>query len=253
MNARIRTFMIAAVLATMLVGIFASGQLVLSQASAAKAQTTAATTNDNGGFTDDFFLEDCHFSSTGSNRFFVLQPGYKSVLAGVEDGEKVVLTVTVTDKTKIVDGVQTRVVVEKETHDGEVVEISKNYFAICKETNSVFYFGENTDLYENGKVVSHEGSWLAGSNNAEAGLVMPGIVLVGSKFQQETAPKVAMDRAEIVSLDAHVSTPVGNFDDAVKSKETTPLEPDALEYKYYAAGVGLIQDDVLKLKQYGFS
>ena len=245
MNAKKSTFMIAAILAGTLTGIFANGQLV--------TQAGAAANDNNGGFTDDFFLKDCHFSATGSNRFFILQPGYQSVLVGVDNGEKVVLTVTVTDKTKIVDGVLTRVVVEKETHDGAIVEISQNYFAFCNETSSVIYFGENTDIYENGKVVSHQGSWLAGSNNAEAGLIMPGIVLVGSRFQQETAPNVAMDRAEIVSMDEKVRTPAGNFDDVVKSKETTPLEPAALEYKFYAAGVGLIQDDVLKLKEHGFT
>lgn len=158
-----------------------------------------------------------------------------------------------TDKTKVVDGVTTRIVVEKETHDGEVVEIAKNYFAICKETNSVFYFGEDVDNYENGKIVDHHGSWLAGQNKAEAGLIMPGIVLVGSKYQQEDAPNVAMDRAQLVSMEEKVSTPDGTFDDVLKSKETTPLEPTALEYKYYAAGVGLIQDGVLKLVKHGFN
>jgi hypothetical protein len=249
MNASTTTFMIVAILTGSLVGIFVTGQ----QASQASAATATAAADDNSGFTDDFFIEDCHFSATGSNRFFILQPGYKSIFRGVEDGEKVELTITVTDKTKIVDGIQTRVVVEKETHDGEVVEISNNYFAICKETNSAFYFGEDTDIYENGKIVSHDGSWLAGQNKAEAGLVMPGIVLVGSKFQQEIAPNVAMDRSQIVSMEERVNTPDGSFDDVVKSKETTPLEPTALEYKYYAAGVGLIQDDVLKLVKHGFN
>lgn len=241
--------MIVAVLAGSLAGFISSGQLA-SQASAA---TVTATADGSGGFTDDFFLEDCHFSATGSNRFFILEPGYKSVFRGVEDGEKVELTITVTDKTKVVDGVTTRVVVEKETHDGEVVEIAKNYFAICKETNSVFYFGEDVDNYENGKIVDHHGSWLAGQNKAEAGLIMPGIVLVGSKYQQEVAPNVAMDRAQLVSMEEKINTPAGTFDDVLKSKETTPLEPTALEYKYYAEGVGLIQDGVLKLVKHGFN
>jgi hypothetical protein len=150
-------------------GIFANGQQL------AQAGATESKADNDIGFTDKFFLENCHFSSIGSNRFFILEPSYRSVLVGEEEGENVKLTVTVTIDTKVVDRVQTRVVEERETHDDELVEISKNYFAICKETNSVFYLGEDTDIYENGKVVSHEGSWLAGKDGARAGLFMLGM------------------------------------------------------------------------------
>ncbi len=156
------------------------------------------------------------------------------------------------DETEVVAGVTTRILVETEFEDGEIVEVSRNFFAICEETNSVFYFGEEVDDYEDGEVVSHEGSWLAGEDGAFAGIAMPGTVLLGSRYHQEIAPGVAMDRAEIVSMDETLETPAGNFEDVLAILETTPLEPDASEIKYYAAGVGLLQDEDLKLEEYGF-
>jgi len=216
-----------------------------------KKSPKSETTSDNGEYTDSFNLEGCTFSSTGSNRYFILETDYRLVLEGEEDGENIQLTITVLDETKTVGGVETRVVEEKETKDGELIEISKNYFAICTENNSVFYFGEDVDIYENGKVVSHDGAWLHGTNGAKAGLMMPGIALLGSKYYQEVALGVALDRAVIVSLDEKVSTPAGKFS-SLKIKETTPLEPSVEDFKYHAPNIGLVQSNTLKLVEYGY-
>ncbi len=108
------------------------------------------------------------------------------------------------------------------------------------------------DLFEGGVVVSHEGPWRAGANGAKAGLVMPGIILLGAAYQQEVAPPVAMDRAEIVSMSQTLVTPAGVFENVLETVETTPLEPNANESRWYAAGVGLIKDDRLELVKYGF-
>ena len=203
---------------------------------------------DTPQFTSSFNdLDHCTFSSTGNNPYFPLIPGSKSVYEGKEGQENVRLTITVLDKVKVIDGIETRIVKERETHNGELVEISHNYFATCKKDNSVFYFGEKTDIYDHGTIVSHEGSWQHGKDGAQAGLVMPGIVLLGSRFQQEVAPDVALDRAEIVKTELTVSTPAGIFEDALKTKESTPLEKNSVEFKWYAPGVGLVQDDTLKL------
>ncbi|HKU50800.1 MAG TPA: hypothetical protein VJP79_12690, partial [Nitrososphaera sp.] len=78
------------------------------------------------------------------------------------------------------------------------------------------------------------------------------IVLINSKYQQETAPDVAEDRARIVSMDEAIQTPAGDFEHVLKVRETSPLEPDVTEYKFYAAGVGLIQDEDLRLTEHGF-
>jgi hypothetical protein len=207
--------------------------------------------DDKNGYTDSFDLEKCTFSSTGRNPYFILEPGYKLVLEGKEGKENVQLTITVLDETETVGGVETRVVEEEETKDGEVVEISRNYFAICSENNSVFYFGEDVDIYEDGAVVSHDGAWKHGVDDAKAGLMMPGIALLGSKYYQEIAPEVALDRAVIVSLDEAVETPAGEFEDSLKVKETSPLEPSAKDFKWYAPDIGLVQSNTLKLVEHG--
>ena len=248
MDTTSKAMVLAAVSAAILGGALASGQQL------ALAGENGGTNNDNKiGFTDEFFIEDCTFSSTGSNRFFILEPNYQAVLTGEEDNEDVELIVNVTEDTIEIDGVETRVVDEIESHDGELVEISRNYFAICEETNSVFYFGEDTQLYEDGQPVpgGEAESWRAGVNDAKAGVFMPGIVLLGARFQQETAPDVAMDRAEIISLSETVDTNAGNFEEVLRIKETTPLEPGEVAYKYFAAEVGIIQDGPLKLESYG--
>ncbi len=242
MNARTRIFLLAAVLATAVVGVFANGQLI------ARAEENSHQGN---GFIEA--PEDCTFSSTGSNEFFILEAGYRLVLTGEGDqGEDVRLIITVKDKTKVVDGVETRVVTEKQVEDGEVVEISRNFFAMCEQTNDVLYFGEQVDNYVDGKIVNHDGSWLAGVDNAREGIIMPGSPFVGLKYKQEVAPGVAMDRAKIVSMDKTVDTPAGTFENVLKTRETTPLEPGFVEFKFHAPGIGLIQDGDLKLEEYGF-
>jgi hypothetical protein len=198
-------------------------------------------------FTDEFFIEDCTFANTGSHPFYLaLEPGTQLMFAGEDDGELVELRISVLEDTEMVDGVETRVVEEYESVEGEVVEISRNFFAICAETNSVFYFGEDVDIYEDGQIVSHEGAWRAGVDGARAGIIMPGTVLLGSRYYQEVAPGVAEDRAEHVAMDVTVETPAGTFADCLQVDETSPLE-SGVSVKLYAPGVGLVQDDILYL------
>jgi hypothetical protein len=185
---------------------------------------------------------------TGRNPYFILEPGYRLVL---KKGD-IQLTKTVLAETKTVDGVETRVVEEKETKGGQVTEIARNYFAISRRTNSVYYFGEDVDFYENGKLTNHEGAWLSGVGGAKFGLMMPGTPIVGGRYYQEVAPKVAEDRAEIVSTTHTAETPAGTFKNCVRTEDTTPLEPGVKEYKCFAPGVGLVMDDKLELIQYGF-
>ena len=207
------------------------------------AMSTAAGSQSREGWTEQFSAEPNDLTSTGRNPYFILEPGYQLVL---EDGSER-LVITVLNETKTVTGVETRVVEERETKNGALVEVSRNYFAISRRTNSVFYFGEDVDMYEKGTVVSHEGAWLAGAGGARFGLMMPGLPLVGARYYQEIAPRVAMDRAEIVALSGRLTTPAGSFGDVLRIEETTPLERGVREYKLYAPGVGLVQDGSLKL------
>lgn len=198
------------------------------------------------GFTDNFLMDKSDLYSTGSNPYFILEPGYQLFFKS-PDGD---LTITVLNETKMVDGIETRIVEERETEGGELVEVSRNYFAISKRNNSVFYFGEEVDMYENGKVTGHGGGWLAGVDGARAGIAIPGIALLGARYYQEVAPKVAMDRAEIVSVSDTRKVPAGEFKNVLKTEETTPLE-SGKEYKYYAPGVGLIKDSDMELVRFG--
>lgn len=221
--------------------------------------------NQNKSFTESFKQESCSFINTGRNQYFILEPGYQLILEGMDGKEKVKLVITVLNKTKKIGNVETRIVEENESVNGKTTEISRNFFAICKETGNVFYFGEEVDIYKNGKVVSHEGAWIAearlpdlpdrqagGQGKNKAGIMMPGQVIPGDRYYQEIAPGVAMDRAEIVSVNEKLKTPADSFNNCVKVEETTPLEPKAKEYKIHAPGIGLIRDGNLQLITYGF-
>jgi hypothetical protein len=208
--------------------------------------------DDRREWTSTFLIEQGDLVPTGRNPYLILEPGYQLVYQGKEGGTPVALTITVLDETKPVGNVVTRVVEERETKDGQPVEISRNFFAICKRTNNVYYFGEDVDIYKDGQVVGHEGAWLDGRDGARFGLAMPGSPLLGARYQQEIAPGKAMDRAEVLSLSESLATPAGTFANALKTEETTPLEPGEKAAKYYAAGVGLLTDGTMKLVRHGF-
>jgi hypothetical protein len=196
---------------------------------------------------ESFGVDAQTLATVGASRYFVLRPGYRLTLEGREHGKEVRLVVSVLDETRTVGGVETRVVEERETSGGTPLEVSRNYFAIDARTGDVYYFGEDVDTYKNGRLSGHEGGWLHGSQGARFGLAMPGAPSVGLRYYQEQAPGVAMDRAEVVRLGERVATPAGSFEGCLKTKETSPLEPFAKEYKLYAPGVGLVKDGSLEL------
>lgn len=218
---------------------------ILISSSALKSQVN------KDGFTDTFNTDSCAFSTTGENTYFILQPGFQIVLEGIEDDDTARVIITVLSETKMVGGIETRVVEENESVNSKTVEISRNFFTYCRETGDVFYFGEEVDMYKNGKLTSHSGAWLAEGIN-KPGVIMPGKYEIGYKYYQEIAPGKAMDRAEIMSTSETFKTPAGNFTSVLKTKETTPLEPKEKEYKHYAPGIGLIQDEHLLLIKYGY-
>lgn len=210
-----------------------------------------ASSTNSQEWQNSFKLEDCDLASNGANSYFILEPGYQLILEGQEDGADIQLKITVLDETKIVNGTEARVVEERETEGGELTEVSKNWFVVCKPSNDIFYLGEEVDIYENGKVVDHEGAWEAGVKDAKLGLIMSGKPEVGMKYYQEIAPGVAEDRAEVVGLDNVLDTPAGKFDKVLETEETNALKPDEKESKFYAPGIGLIQEETLRLVKYG--
>ncbi|HUS93171.1 MAG TPA: hypothetical protein VM695_15040 [Phycisphaerae bacterium] len=182
-------------------------------------------------------------SAGHNNPYFPLVPGYRIHLSG--GGETVIISVL--DETKVVDGVETRVVEERESKDKRLVEVSRNYMAIDRTTGDVYYFGEDVDVYDrSGKVAGHGGAWLAGVNGARFGLLMPAAPVIGDRYYQEVAPKIAMDRAENVTLHATLKTPMKTFGKCLYVRESSDLE-SGFSHKWYAAGIGMIGDDELRL------
>ncbi len=204
-----------------------------------RAKASAAQTQ----FQDTFNADKAAFLDRGSNTYMILEPGYKLVLVDGKDS----LTITVLDETKVVDGVRTRIMEERETKGGKLEEVSRNYFAVDKAAGDIYYFGEDVDMYDTkGNITGHEGSWLSGVNGAHFGLMMPGQPKVGDRYYQEIAPGVALDRAEIVSLTEKVKVPAGTFKDCLKTRESSGIEK-GVEEKLFAPGVGLLRDGGFKL------
>ena len=211
---------------------------------------TVATTAEKK-FASNFIVPASEWSSMCSNAYFILEPGYTLEFDANENGKKVHLVIAVLNETVKIGGVETRVVEERETTDGQLSELARNFFAASTKTKDIYYFGEDVDTYENGKLAGHGGSWRAGVNLAKYGLMMPGTPSVGMRYYQEVAGKVARDRAEIVSLTESIVVPAGKFTNCLKTEETTPLEKGAPAYKFYAPGVGLIKDGAMELIRNG--
>jgi hypothetical protein len=230
-----RTWTSTVVIAALTLGLFAP-----TGASAKKKE-----------FTDSFMIESCTWATEGVHPFFNLTPGYQLRLeTDPNEKEYTVLLVTVLAETEVVNDITTRVLEERETVDGTLKEVSRNFFTICQENGSVFYHGEDVDNYDDTgmNVINHDGAWRAGVAGARAGVIMPGLPLLGARYFQEVAPDVALDRAEITSLTATIETPAGTFQNCLETKETTPLERGK-SFKGYAPGIGLVRDDDLLLKQ----
>jgi hypothetical protein len=204
---------------------------------AAPAVMLAAQAARKADFRNTFSVDKAKLSNTGQGAYFILEPGYRMHLQSGKD----TLIVSVLEETKLVDGVTTRVVEERETEGGQLAEVSRNYLAIDNATGDVYYFGEDVDEYKNGKVTGHEGAWLSGVNGAKFGLLVPGAPKVGDRYYQESAPKVAMDRAEVVAINEEIKVPAGAFKNCLHTKESSALESGA-EDKFYAPGIGLIKD-----------
>jgi hypothetical protein len=181
-----------------------------------------------------------------------LIPGYELLLQGEDEGEMETLLITVLRRVKRVDGQWCAIVREKEWAGCDLVEISWNYMAISRKHDGVFYFGEDVDIFEDDGTVVHDGAWLAGEAGNRAGLLMPGYPLVGSRYYQEIAPGIALDRAEHLSVTEAVATPAGVFENCLFVEESSPLEPDHFSYKWYAPGIGLVKDNHLELVDFGF-
>ena len=187
------------------------------------------------------------FSLVIDNGFFPLVVGDELVLEGEDDeGTFLEVTITVLDETEVVAGVTTRVVEEEELEDGEVVEISRNFYAQALD-GTVCYFGEDVDDFEDGMIVGHGGEWRAGVDGNLPGIIMPANPEVGQIFQQEAAPGIAEDQAEVIALGENISVPAGDFSDTLTTLDCNPMENGAIDEKVYVDGIGLAIDEDAEL------
>jgi hypothetical protein len=185
-------------------------------------------------------LDPADFTSEIDNPWTPFAVGAKWVYreTGGEGGEQKV-EVTVLDETRQIMGIEARVVHDVVTEDGELVEDTFDWYAQDADGN-VWYLGEDTKEFDDGKVVTTAGSWEAGVDGAQPGILVPAEPEDGLTYRQEYYVGEAEDMAEVLSLDEKVEVPFGSYDGVLMTKEWTPLEPDILEHKFYARGVGVV-------------
>jgi hypothetical protein len=194
------------------------------------------------------------FSTHIDNPYWPMRPGTRWVYR--EGTQRVV--VRVTHRTKVVAaGIRGRVVRDTVTDGGMLVEDTSDWYAQDTKGN-VWYLGEDTTEYDNGKPVSKAGSWEAGVDGAQAGIVVLAHPRVGRRYREEHYPGHAEDGAKVLSRDEQVEVPYGHFTNVLMTKNFNPLEPKVLEYKFYARGIGPVLEigvsgdrDMAELVRYG--
>jgi hypothetical protein len=209
--------------------------LAATAAGAGAASASAGLPRDGEHVT----LDPAEFTTRITNPWWPMRPGSRWVSRETDsEGARQRVVVTVTDRTKLIaNGVTARVVSDVVSEGGKPVEVTEDYYAQDREGN-VWYLGENTAEYEHGKVVSREGSFEAGVDGAEPGVIMPAHPRPGLRYRQEYYKGHAEDRARVVSLREQAGVPFGHFRNVLMTREDNPLEPRALEFKFYARGVG---------------
>ena len=204
--------------------------------------STASSISEDGGYAVD--INPADFVDRIDNRYFPLEPGTVFRLRGITDDGIENETVRVTDGTRTVMGVRTTVVKDIMRTDGEISEWTHDWYAQDREGN-VWYFGEETAEYENGKILNRHGSWEAGVDGALPGIIMNATPQVTDSFRQEFYEREAEDMFWVVATDETKSVPMGRFDNTVTVIEWTPLEPTIVVTKTYGPGVGLLSERAL--------
>jgi hypothetical protein len=179
------------------------------------------------------------FTTKIDNPYWPMRPGSRWVYRETDsEGARQRVVVTVTRRTKLIaNGVRARVVHDVVREDGELVEVTDDWYAQDRR-GRIWYLGEDTTEYENGRPVSKEGSFEAGVDGAQAGIIMLARPRAGMRYRQELYEGHAEDRARIMSLRERAEVPFGFFRPVLMIREENPLEPRVLEYKFYARGVG---------------
>jgi hypothetical protein len=184
-------------------------------------------------------LDPADFTADIDNEYWPMAPGSQWTYSEVdEEGNELQVVVTATTETKeIANGITARIVRDTVTQDGELVEDTFDWYAQDHDGN-VWYLGEDTAEFEGGEVSSTSGSFEAGVDGALPGIIMPADPVDGLRYRQEYYKGEAEDNGEILSVEEQAETASGHFEDVVLTKDTITIEPDVVEYKLYAPGVG---------------
>jgi hypothetical protein len=188
-------------------------------------------------------LDPAEFTTEIDNPYWPMSVGSRWVYRETDtSGARQKVVVEVTNRTKsIANGVEARVVRDTVTENGEPVEITDDWYAQDAGGN-IWYLGEATAEYRNGEVVTREGSFEAGVDGAEPGIIMPANPEPGMEYRQEYLKGEAEDEAAVVTVGAErVEVPYGYFDsDLLMTRDLVPLEPKVQEFKLFAPGIGLL-------------
>ena len=185
-------------------------------------------------------IDPADFVAVIDNPYMPLKPGTKVRFGGAERVE-----ITITTETKTILGVPATVVRDQVFVGGELEEDTFDWFAQDRHGN-VWYFGEKTAEYANGKVVSTAGSWTGGVDGALPGIVMLADPQVGDIYRQEFYKGEAEDIGEVTAVGGSITVPLGTFTDILVTEEWTPLEPAVRERKTYVPGIGVVETRVIK-------
>jgi hypothetical protein len=211
-----------------------SGSTTTGTTTGTTTETTAARSTLPQG-SDPVKLDPADFTTEIDNPYWPISKGKRWVYRNAEEH----IVVTRTSRKKTVAGIPAVVLTDVVTSpgSGDYVEVTKDWYAQDADGN-VWYLGEDTKEYENGRVASTEGSWEHGVDGAYAGIIIPADPKPGLEYRQEYYKGEAEDAAKVLSLDATAKAPFGTFENCLKTEDTTRLEPDVVEYKYYAKNVG---------------
>ena len=205
--------------------------------------------DENARTKDEFYLpiiDPVNFVRNVTNPFMPLVPGTSYIYQVQTDEGNETTEINVTTDSIIIIGVNCIAVTDILKNDkGEVIENTTDWFAQDKAGN-VWYFGEDTKELENGKVTSTAGTWKAGVNDAQPGILIPATPVLGIPYRQEYLFNEAEDMGKVISTSETVSVPFGTFTNCIMTEEWSPIEPDVVEHKYYAQGIGNIKTIMIK-------
>jgi hypothetical protein len=190
-------------------------------------------------------IEPARFTDQITNRYFPLTPGTTYVYEGTKDGAPQRNEVTVTRDSKTIVGVRCVVVHDVVREEGNLVEETFDWYAQDSEGN-VWYFGEDSKEYEGGKVTSTKGSWEAGVDGAQPGIVMEASPTVGDTYRQEYYQGEAEDMGKVLNVSESTAVSAGSYRQVIVTEDFTPLEPDVVEHKYFAPDVGFIKGSMVR-------